>query len=118
MLFRSTLLVTTKNNLFLILVGILAGFQEIGMTLAGSMQHELVPAKVRGRWSGVNSFTGSMVSAGVAALTGMVYDNIGPQWVFLIYIGCEILIRIPLLFSLPETLTYQVNEENFAELDS
>ncbi|MEG2191746.1 MAG: MFS transporter [Oscillospiraceae bacterium] len=111
------LLITVKNNLILILVGILAGFQEIGMTLSGSMQHELVPAKVRGRWSGVNSFTGSMISAGVAAVTGMVYDNLGPQWVFLIYMACEVLIRIPLLFSIPETLTYKVDEANFAELD-
>ena len=110
------LLVTTKSDLILIFVGALAGFQEIGATLSGSMQHELVPSYVRGRWSGVNSFAGSMVSAAVAALAGIIYDNIGPQWVFLIYIGCEALIRIPLLWSLPETLTYQVDDSHFAEL--
>lgn len=110
------LLITTKSTLTLILVGILAGFQEIGMTLSGSMQHELVPAYVRGRWSGVNSFTGSIVSASIAAFAGMVYDNIGPQWVFLIYIGCEVAIRLPLLLSLPETLTYKVDEAHFADL--
>lgn len=111
------LLVNLQNHNLLILVGILAGFQEIGITLAGSMQHELVPARVRGRWSGVNSFTGSMVSAGMAALSGLIYDNMGPQWVFFVYILCEALIRLPLLLSLPETLTYQVKEENFAALD-
>lgn len=112
------LLITTKSNFTLILVGMLAGFQEIGMTLSGSMQHELVPGSVRGRWSGVNSFTGSMVSALVAAFAGAIYDNIGPQWVFLIYIGCELLIRVPLLMSLPETLTYKVDQSHFAELDN
>ena len=111
------LLITTKSNLTLILVGVLAGFQEIGMTLSGSMQHELVPPYVRGRWSGVNSFTCSMISAFVAAIAGMVYDNIGPQWVFLIYIGCEVVVRLPLLLSLPETLTYKVDESHFADLD-
>lgn len=110
------LLITAKNNAMLILVGILAGFQEIGMVLAGSMQHELVPAWARGRWSGVNSFVGSLVSAIVAAFAGIIYDQVGPQWVFLIYIGCEIIIRLPLLISLPETLHYRVNEDHFAAL--
>lgn len=111
------LLINLQNNKWLILVGILAGFQEISAALGGSIQHELVPARIRGRWSGVNSFTGSMVSAGMAALAGIFYDNLGPQWVFLIYIGFEALVRVPLLISLPETLTYQVQEENFAALD-
>lgn len=110
------LLVTTSSPIVLVIVGALAGFQEIGQVIAGSVQHELVPAWARGRWSGVNSFVGSMVSAAVAAVAGMVYDGIGAQWLFIIYIAAELLIRVPLLVSLPETLTYEVNEENFAAL--
>lgn len=98
-----------------IIVGILAGFQEIGMTLAGSMQHELVPAWVRGRWSGVLSLAGALVSSAMAAVSGIIYDAIGGKWVFLIYIAAEFIIRLPLLFSLPETLTYKVNEDAFAK---
>lgn len=110
------LLVTTSSPIVLVIVGALAGFQEIGQVISGSMQHELVPAWARGRWSGVNSFVGSMVSAAVAAVAGMIYDGIGAQWLFIIYIAAELIIRVPLLISLPETLTYQVNEENFAAL--
>jgi len=112
------LLINLENHKWLLLVGILAGFQEIGAALGGSIQHELVPARIRGRWSGVLSFTGSMVSAGMAALAGMFYDNLGPQWVFLIYMGFEIIVRIPLLISLPETLNYKVDESKFAALDA
>ena len=110
------LLITAQNNLTLILVGILAGFQEIGTVLAGSIQHELVSSWARGRWSGVNSLVGSVFSAFVAAIAGMVYDNLGPQWVFILYIACEGIIRLPLLISLPETLKYKVDESHFSAL--
>lgn len=110
------LLLTCSSPIALVIVGALVGFQEIGQVVSGSMQHELVPGWARGRWSGVNSFVGSMVGAAVAAVAGMIYDGIGAHWLFIIYIGCELIIRIPLLISLPETLTHKVNEENFAAL--
>lgn len=110
------LLMFGKGGFTLVIVGILTGFQEIGLTIAGSIQHELVPAWARGRWSGVNSFVGSTVSAAVAAIAGIIYDTIGPQWLFIIYIAAEALIRLPLLMSLPETLRYEVNEDNFNAL--
>ena len=108
-------LLTAKNPSMLIIVGVMAGFQEMSMTLAGSVQHELIPGWVRGRWSGVLSFTGAIVSATMAALSGIIYDNIGANWVFIIYIAAELLIRLPLLVSMPETLTYKVKEEAFEE---
>lgn len=110
------LLVTANSPIALVIVGALAGFQEISQVISGSMQHELVPAWARGRWAGVNSFVGSLVSAAIAAVAGMIYDGIGAHWLFIIYIVCEIIIRVPLLISLPETLTHKVNEENFAAL--
>jgi len=112
------LLITTKQDFVLIIVGILCGFQEIGMTLTATMRHELVPNRIRGRWSGVDSFVGSMVSAIVAAVAGMIYEGLGPMWVFIIYMACEAVIRLPILFSMPETLTYKVDESHFDELDS
>ncbi len=112
------ILITMKNPIMFIVVGILVGFQEIGAPVGGSMQHELVPARVRGRWSGVNSFVASMVSASMAALAGIIWDGLGAEWVFIIYIGFEVLVRLPLLFSLPETLTYKVDESKFAALDA
>jgi len=111
------LLVTTKANFILYIVGILCGFQEIGATLTATVRNELVPARVRGRWSGVESLIGSLISAAVAAVAGIIYDGLGPMWVFLIYIGCEVIIRFPILFSMPETLTYEVDDSHFTALD-
>ena len=111
------LLVTTKSPFMLLTVGILQGFQEIGGPLAASIQNELVTHKVMGRWVGVVRFFSSMFSALMAALAGIIYDQLGGQWIFILYIACEICIRLPLLFSLPETLHHKVDEEAFASLD-
>lgn len=111
------LLVTTKSPFMLLTVGVLQGFQEIGGPLAASIQNELVPHKVMGRWVGVVRFFSSMFSALMAALAGIIYDQLGGQWIFILYIACEICIRLPLLFSLPETLHHKVDEEAFASLD-
>ena len=71
------LLVTTKSPFMLLTVGILQGFQEIGGPLAASIQNELVPHKVMGRWVGVVRFFSSMFSALMAALAGIIYDQLG-----------------------------------------
>ncbi len=110
------LIVSDGSTMSLIVVGMLAGFQEIGAVLNGSMQHELVPGWARGRWSGANGMIGSLVSAGVAAVAGTMYDTIGGSAVFLIYIVAEVCIRQVLLFTMPETLTYRVDESKFEAL--
>lgn len=117
-----TILITTKRSspivvILLVAVGICQGFQEIGASLSGSISFELVPGKIMGRWNGVNRAFTALFSAAVAAVAGYIYENIGGQWVFIIYIACELLIRIPLLLTLPETLHYKVNAEAFAALD-
>ena len=42
-------------------------------------------------------------------LSGLIWDNIGPQYVFW-FILFFYLIRIPLLFGMPETLTLKLEE--------
>ena len=110
------LLMVTKVQSLLIIVGLMAGFQELGMTLAASMQNELVPRSVIGRWQGVVRFFSSTWSAIMAAVAGFLYEATGGMGVFIIYIACELLIRIPLLLSMPETLNYKVDESKFAAL--
>ena len=110
------LLMTTTNTKMLIVVGLLVGFQEIGMVINGSMQHELVPAWARGRWSGANGMVGSLVASVFAFAAGIIYDSVGPQWLFIIYIVAEVAIRLPLLWTLPETLNYKVDESKFEHL--
>ncbi len=110
------LLVKTQNTKALIVVGLLAGFQEIGAPVCGSMQNELVPRAIMGRWQGTVRFFASLWGAALAAVSGFIYDGIGGQWVFLIYIACELCIRIPILLTMPETLRYTVDESKFEHL--
>ena len=110
------LLLTSKGTGTLIIVGLLVGFQEIGAVINGSIQHELVPGWARGRWSGSNGMVGSLVASIFAYAAGIIYDGVGPQWLFIIYIVAEVAIRLPLLWTLPETLNYKVDESKFEHL--
>ena len=49
-----------------------------------------------------------LFNAAVAFLSGMIWDKIGPQYVFLTFIVLELGIRLPLLVSVPETLNSQM----------
>jgi len=96
---------------FLIVAGILQGFLFICSTVAGAMGVELVPPEQMGRWLGVMRFFRLLLAAGVAYLAGVIWDHIGPEYVFLIAIGLDICIRIPLLIGMPETLGLRVGAE-------
>lgn len=109
-------LLVSKTPKLLIFVGLMSGFQEIGAPVSGAIQNELVPRQIIGRWQGVVRFFSSLFGAFLAAVAGIIYDTLGGQYVFIIYLACEAFLRIPLLLSLPETLTYKVDESKFADL--
>ena len=73
--------------------------------IAAAVEMELVPAEQMGRWLGMNHLVKSLFGAAMALLGGLIWDKIGPQYVFLIYIGIDLVFRVPLLISMPETLT-------------
>lgn len=110
-------LLTVKSSYAMfIFVGLMSGFQEIGAPVSGAIQNELVPRQIMGRWQGVSRFFVSLFGAFLAAMAGIIYDGLGGQWVFIIYLACEVFLRIPLLLSLPETLNYKVDESKFADV--
>jgi hypothetical protein len=45
-----------------------------------------------------------LMGAVLTLVSGLVWDHLGGQWVFLLVTGIDILVRIPLLVSMPETL--------------
>ncbi len=71
------------------------------------MTFELVPPDQMGRWLGVLRFCRLLLAAGGAYLSGIIWDNVGPQYVFLTVIGLDLFIRIPLLIGMPETLGWR-----------
>ena len=98
------ILVWAPSPAFLILSGILLGFYYIMSPIMGAIEMELVPAEQMGRWIGMNQLVKSFFGAGMALLGGFIWDKIGPQYVFFIYVGIDVIFRIPLLASMPETL--------------
>ena len=106
------MLMWSTNPGFLIASGVLHGFFYMAMVVTGAMTYELVSPEQMGRWMGVVRLFRTIISAATIYLGGVIWDNIGPQYVFLIIIGFDLLIRIPLLIGMPETLSLQMETES------
>ena len=104
------LLVIAPSPAVLILSGILQGFYYIGLPLSGAVARELVPQKVMGRWIGLTKLVNNLFSAVMAVVSGILYDSIGAQYIFLGCIALDMLVRIPLLHSMPETLHQEAKQ--------
>jgi len=98
------ILVLSTHPAFLITAGILQGFYHIGAPISSSMERELVPAEQMGRWLGIARFFKMFLNAFMVIIGGMIWDRMGPQYVFLAFIGIDLFVRTPLLISMPETL--------------
>ena len=98
------LLVWSPNPTFLIIAGILQGFYYIGGPISAAMERELVPPEQMGRWLGITRFSRMLLNACLAFLCGIIWDKIGPQYVFLAFVVLDLVFRVPLLISMPETL--------------
>jgi len=107
----SLILIWAPSSGFLVLAGILQGFYFVSAVIAGAMTFELVPPGQMGRWLGVSRFCRLLLAAGGAYLAGIIWDNVGPQYVFLTVIGLDLFIRIPLLIGMPETLHLRKSAE-------
>lgn len=98
------LLIWAPSPLFLVLAGVLLGFANIIGPVSGAIEMELFSAEEMGRWIGINRLVKAIFGAAMAFIAGLIWDGLGPQYVFLIYVGIDLVLRIPLLISMPETL--------------
>lgn len=98
------LLVLAPSPAVLVVAGLLQGFFFIGGPIASAIERELVPSEQMGRWLGINRFFRMMLSAVLALTAGFIWDKLEPQYIFLTFVGIDLLIRVPLLISIPETL--------------
>jgi len=89
---------------FLIAAGVLQGFLHIYLTVTGAVGVELVPPEQMGRWIGIIRMFRLLLTAGSAFIAGVIWDQIGPEYLFLTFIGLDLFVRIPLLIGMPETL--------------
>jgi MFS family permease len=102
------LLVWSPAPAFLILAGILQGFYYLGTPISAAMERELIPPHQMGRWLGLARFFRMPLAAGMAFISGIIWDRVGPQYVFLIFILLDLVVRLPLLFKMPETLSLRL----------
>ncbi len=100
----NVILIFAPSPAFLILAGILQGFYFIGASIAAAIERELVPPEQMGRWIGITRFFKMVLSAVLALSAGVIWDGAGPQYTFIAFLGIDLLIRMPLLISMPETL--------------
>lgn len=105
------ILIWAPSPLFLVVAGVLQGFININLVVTGAMNFELVPPEQMGRWLGISRFFRMLLAAVTALLAGAIWDNIGPQYLFLIVVGLDIFIRFPLLMGMSETLGVQMGTE-------
>lgn len=105
------LLILAPSPAVLVVAGVLSGFYYIASPLSAAIQRELVSQEVMGTWLGVTRLTNAIAAAVMALLAGVIYDRIGPQYVFIIFVALDALVRMPLLISLPETLHMKKADE-------
>jgi MFS family permease len=91
-------------SLCLLLYGVLFGFNSIGMALASSMSAEIMPQEHMGRWIGVVGLFRGLLSIPAPMIGGLIWEHIGPQYVFLAAIAIDVCLRLPLLAFTQETL--------------
>ena len=99
------MLIFAPNAVFLIASGAFNGFFKITGITSEAMSRELVPPEHMGRWTGMVRLFRMLFGAFIVYLAGVIWDVIGPQYVFLTIIGIDLFIRIPLLTGMPETLS-------------
>ena len=91
-------------SLCLLLYGVLFGFNSINMALASSMAAEIMPQEQMGRWIGVVGLFRGLLSIPTPTVGGLIWEHVGPQYVFLAAIGIDVCLRLPLLAFTRETL--------------
>jgi MFS family permease len=98
-------LIFSPSPEILIISGLLLGFEMIArIAVIGAMSAELVPVECIGRWRGILGLVGGLASVLAPITGGLVWENLGPSYVFLIPVAVDLLVRAPLLALIPETL--------------
>ena len=105
------LLVFSTNSFILVLAGALQTFYFISSGVTNAMTLELVPVEQIGKWSGLIGLFQGLVTIPAPILAGLLWDHFNPMYVFLIPIGVDYLLKLPLLATIPETLRDPLKEK-------
>lgn len=98
------LLAFSSGPIMLVLYAFLQAFYTISSGIVGAMSMELVSVEQQGRWSGLLGLFTGLVTIPAPILGGIIWRELGPIYVFLVPIALDLLLRMPLLSRMPETL--------------
>jgi len=82
----------------------LLAFYSISTGATSAMTLELVPLEQQGRWGGLLSLFTGLVTIPAPIIGGLIWRELGPMYVFIVPIVFDLLFRVPLLATVPETL--------------
>ena len=88
----------------------LYGFEYIVIVTQNAMSAELVSGAYMGRWIGILGFFTGLIGIPAPIIGGLIWEHINPAYIFLIPIAVDLLVRLPILKSMPETLDSQLSE--------
>ncbi len=98
------LLVAAPSPEILILSFALRGMLWSTFNVWMTMQLEIVPADQRGRWMGTINTLRSIVRIPAPIFGGILWTYIDPSIPFILLVLVDLLIRMPILLTIPETL--------------
>jgi len=98
------LLVVAPSPEILILSFALSGILWSTFNVWMTMQLEIVPADQRGRWIGTINTLRSMVRIPAPIIGGILWTYIDPSVPFILLVLVDLLIRMPIFLTIPETL--------------
>lgn len=101
------LLVVSWGAPSLIVAGAMQTFYAIASGITSAMTMELVPLDRMGRWSGLLGLFRGLVTIPAPLIGGLIWKTLGGTYVFLLPLAIDLLIRVPLFASIPETLDDQ-----------
>ena len=105
----------TGATVSLLLYGVLFGFNSISMSLTPSMAAEIMPKNQMGRWIGIISLFRGLLAIPAPLIGGVIWEHIGPQYTFLAAIAIDLVLRLPLLGLVRETLHLPSDRQNAAQ---
>jgi MFS family permease len=104
------LLIFFSSPVAMLFAGAFQTFFSICSGIISAMTMELVPVERMGRWTGLLGLFRGFVVIPAPLLSGLIWKHWGPLYVFVIPLLIDLFIKIPLLFTIPETLKSQDQE--------
>ena len=77
---------------------------NIAVATTSAMTLEILPLEQQGRLGGLLGLFAGLVSIPAPIVGGIIWRELGPVYVFLLPIAFDLLFRVPLLATVPETL--------------